>query len=832
MGVQAMREPARGGLSHVVRCGELRHRTDRGIRRFATTRFDDELLTAVDAAAAAEVPLALVVPLPAADIPIVLGAAALAAEIVRSRSLDVTATVVSRRLSQRASYDQLFIGTDRLSDVIPRARLTADGRLETIGVARHASRGRMVLTSDPVRAIGSSGALVVDGTGAHPGDLRAALRRGRRLVYVTDNPFDATLQAIHDAGGVVWAFDPAALGQLAVASDVARGGGVAALAAPAELLQVVGSAERLVWAPGEDTDLDATLRAAWSALCRLAGLTDRSEAFAAAHALRWAWGTLATFSLLATAPQCYDRHLPASPYAAKLADSAGHARAVARNTAGSARDAWAAAADAFADVYAAAIAVPKLALVQTWLDSLAEDKLRGLLVTRNRAAVAALTAALDESPDVFCGWSDLVRVVSVRDVSCGRVGGLPVDSMLVTGPVPRAYASLIAAPPASRALMLAAGTWEAARAARQAIGTLRELGALRLATVNHVSTQLHVPVIRSTAADGASGQVAVRRDGAVTTAAFQPGDPGDSPWEPFSLDLLATITGIRRGGSDDAAVVPPPTRGSVGETTASVTAITVTFTDGQCLLVEPNDMLYRRREDEARRVAAKALAPSDMVALVDATARRDLFDSVIDVLSELPKYAPLSMLISFWHDRARAARERGYTHREILASMRSGTDRTSITSEQTIGTWIRGDSEGPEDPGDVRRFAIAVNDQELHRRADAVGQSLRTSRIVHRAVGRWLSAQITGAQVRRDDALIDPELGVHVVDLLEAVSVHEVAAVDLRLVSAPVGAVGVLLDPETVLVAVAEHALGQAAAKLHTEPELSSAAGMKVPMSP
>jgi len=825
---------ARAGLSHVVRRGELRHRTDRGVRRFATTRFDDELLAAVDAAAAAQVPLALVIPLPAADIPVVLGAAALAAEIARSRSLDVTATVVSRRLSQRASYDQLFINKDRLGDVIPRARLTVDGRLETIGVARRASasRGRMVLTSDPVRVVGVDGALVVDGTGADPGGLGAVLRRGRQLVYVTNDPFDATLQVVRDAGGVVWAFDSVSLGQLADTSDVVRGGGVGALAAPAELLRVAGSAERLVWVPGEDTDLDGALRAAWSALGHLTGSIDGTDAFAAAQALRWAWGTLTTFILSVTTPQCYDQHLPPSPYATKLADAAGHARAVARNAAGAARDAWAAAANALADVHAAAVAAPKLPLVEAWLDSFADGERRGLLVTRNRAAVAALTATLDESPDVFYGWSDRVRVVSVRDVVYGRVAGLPVDSMLVMGPLPRAYASLIAAPPAAQVLTLAAGAWEAARAVRQATGTLRELGALRKATVASAARRLCVPVAHSTAASEAGEEkVAMWRDGAVTAATDLPEDSGCSPWEPFGLDLLAVITGVRRGGSDDAADVPPPARSRADGTTARVTVIIVTFTDGQCLLVEPNDTLYRRRDDEARRVAAKALAPGDVVALVDAAARRDLFDSVVDVLSELPKYAPLSTLISFWHDRARAARGRGCTHREILASMRSGTDRTSITSEQTIGTWIRGDSEGPENPDDVRRFAVAVDDQELLRRADAVGQALRTSRIVHRAVGRWLSAQITGAQVHRDDALVDPELGVHVADLLEAVSVHAVAAIDPHLVSAPVGAVGVLLNPETALVLARDVAVDVLAGEVRTEPELPSAAGMEAPMS-
>ena len=740
-----------------------------------------------------------------------LGAATLVAEVARSWSLDVTATVVSRRLSQRASYDQLYIGQDRLGQLIPRARLSLDGRLETIGATRCASRGRMVLTSDPARATGSDGAFVVDGTGADPGDLSAVLRRGRRLVYVTDNPFDGNLQVIRDAGGVVWAFDPPTLGQLAAASDVVHGNGVAALAASPELLRAAGSAERLVWAPGQDTDLDTALRAAWNALGRLAGSTDAADRLAVGHALRWAWGTLATFALSVTAPSRYDQYVPRGPYTTKLGDAAGHARAIARNSAGTARDAWAAVADAFTDLLAAAAAAPKQPLVNAWLGSLAADAGRGLLVTRNRAAVAALTATLDESTDVFYGWSDLVRVVSVRDVVFGRVADLPVDSMLVTGPVPRAYASLIAAPPSPQVFTLAAGTWEAARAARQTTVTLRELGALREATVTRASTLLRVPAARSvSAAEADVSEVAVWRDGTATSAADLPDGPDASPWEPFGLDLLAVITGGRRGG-DDAAIMPPPTRGAA-DTTVSVAAIMVTFTDGQCMLVEPNDVLYRRRGDQARRVAAKALAAGDVVALVDATARRDLFDSVIDVLSELPKYAPLGPLISFWHDRARGARgtrDRGYTHREILARMRSGTDPTRVTTEQAIGQWIRGDSEGPDDPDDVRRFAEAVRDRELAGRAAAVGQALRTSRILHRAVGRWLSTQITGAQLRRDDALIDPELGVHVADLLEAVSVHEVADVGTRLVAAPAGAVGVLLDPETAAAAVAACAAGQ-----------------------
>lgn len=797
-----MTELARAGLSYVVRRGDLRHRTSDGVRLFATTCFDDELLAVVDAAAEAGAPLALVVPLPAADIPIVLGAATIVAEIARTKTHDVTATVVSKRLSQRASYDRIYIGRDRLVDVIPRARLAMDGRIETIGAARGASRGRLVLTSDTVRATGD-GAFVIDGAGADPGDLGPLLRRARRVVYLTDNPFDATLEEIRAAGGVVWAFDPVALGRLAATSYIIGCDGIrrdasGALAAPAELLRAAGSAQKIVWEPDENSDLDAALRSAWTSLGHLASVANASNSLAAAHALRWAWGTISTFTLSVTTPQTYDGYVPRGPYGAKLADAADHAYAVARNMAGAARDGWGALGHAFADVAATAASAPKLPLVRAWLDSLATKEGRGLLVTRNRAAVAALTQTLNESPDVSYGWSDLAQVVGVRDVVCGRVADLPVDSMLVTGPVPRAYASLIAAPPAQRVLMLAAGTWEAGRAVRQIAGTLHKLAALRDETVTRASTRLHVPTVRSAAeaAESAESEVTVWRNGRVTASTDLAGEQNGSPWEPFSMDLLSVIANVRRD-TDDAAVVPPPARSAAAGTAALVEALMLVFRDGQCLLVEPNDVLYVRRGDEARRVAAKALAPGDVVVLVDAASRRDLFDSVVDVLSELPKYRPLGTLISFWHERARAARDHGYTLREILAGMRSATDPTRITTEQAIGSWIRGDSEGPVDTDDVRRFAVAVRDRELAGRAPAVAQALRVNRVLHRAVGRWLSMQIRGAQMDGRDALIDPELGVYVTDLLEAVSVHEVAAVGSRLLSAPVGAVGILVDPET-----------------------------------
>ncbi|WP_449657822.1 DISARM anti-phage system protein DrmE domain-containing protein [Streptomyces varsoviensis] len=100
---------------------------------------------------------------------------------------------------------------------------------------------------------------------------------------------------------------------------------------------------------------------------------------------------------------------------------------------------------------------------------------------------------------------------------------------------------------------------------------------------------------------------------------------------------------------------------------------------------------------------------------------------------------------------------------------------TSITSAQTVGTWVRGQVNGPHDPEDVRRFARAVHDQVLLAQA---GWALKTLQIVHRKAGRWLSTQIAGARSHHDDALIDANLGLRVSDLLESVSAHPVLGID------------------------------------------------------
>ena len=61
------------------------------------------------------------------------------------------------------------------------------------------------------------------------------------------------------------------------------------------------------------------------------------------------------------------------------------------------------------------------------------------------------------------------------------------------------------------------------------------------------------------------------------------------------------------------------------------------------LLLEPNDLVSRRKGRTVTRVAAKALDAGDVLVLVDRAARSDLFDSLTEKLAEHPVYAPFAV---------------------------------------------------------------------------------------------------------------------------------------------------------------------------------------------
>lgn len=793
------------GLSDVVRYGRLRHRVDGRTVPYAATCFDDEMLTAVDGAIVRWVPLAIVLPLPGTATPVLLGAAAVVGAVTRRRRLDVIVAVASKQLTHRTLYDQLFLEDQRLRDFIPRARVELSGAQTVVGRPSNDSGGRLLMVTDPTRLAGHLDgleALVLDSSACDPAALRPFLglpAAGKPVVYLTSSPLDPALAEVRAAGGVVWSWDAGDLGPLsAPASPGQAAGASGTLAASAELLAASGGAARRIWLPDADGDLDAATAALWRALSALSsghGRLAPGKTHELGAALRWVWAVFNTVSLLPVAPDVYDAALLPSPYAMKLGAAQEQARAYARHAPPGMADPWFRVADAVADVLAAAALQPKLPRVAAWAADIAEDLSRsGVIVTRNRTAAQALARALNDLPTIPLGWQERVAVTTVSAVLSGRVAG--VAELLLCGPVQRSASGLLAMPPASSVTVVAAGTWEGTRVRKQVTAAAGALRSLRTETVTMSAPQLAVPP-RRTDLFGDDPEITAFRSGGGP--APLPAHPEAPVWEPFGGDVIAAL--LRQAGADRDELPPAPARdgGAAGDR-GDVAAITVEVGDvvggglgsRAFVLLGPNDEVHRRRGTDVARVAAKGLAAGDVLILVDNAARRDLFETVTERLAELPQYAPLVALIGLWHRSAAAAAGTGMSYEQIHAAMvKKGT---AITSSATIGTWVRGDVHGPQDPKDVARFAAVVGDDGLSPYARQIGAALGALNSVHRQVGRWLSGQIGGA-VHSDapDDVVDAALGLHVADLVESVSLHPVVAVHHTTTTAA-AAVGLVLD--------------------------------------
>jgi hypothetical protein len=784
------------GLRQAVIRGALRRRI--GPARsvpFAPTALDDELLAAVDEAVVRRCALGVVLPVHGTPAAILLGTATLVGAIRRTGSLDVEVAVVSPRLSARTLYEDLTLDGQRISEFIPRTSLGRDGLPRIAGRTSRATGGRLHIANDLSRVRGSLDRLqgiVIDALAATPSELGRLLtgRPGVPIVYLTADPFDPGLGRIRAVGGLVWGWDAQSLAALTGPACPERVTDAGPLLARSDVLAVIAAAPVTIWEPdpGRGGGLDDAMRVLWQSLWQLsrAYATAREE-YGASDAMRWAWGVYGILALLPVRPTDYDWWVGGNPYAIRLGQAPQTARAYAANVTGVVRDAWRVFGSSLQEALAAAGGAEKLIRLQAWVNERGPEP--GLLVARNRMAGAAIMATLDESPATRADWRGHMKIATLQDLTTGRIPLRGLAEICLPGPIQRSRAGLLAMPPGASLMVIAAGPFEARRITGQVVSARAALAAIRAETVRSSARELDIVIPARPAGDVHEPEIRIYRAGSSRSVGHVSAESGQNPWEPFDADVLAVLQRRIGDGTDDAAAPPARFVGGTASATVPVIVISLGGPDGGTLLADANDVVARQRDGMLARVAMKSLRAGDVIYLVDRNARRDLFTAMTDKLSEAQAYTTLANLIDFWHGRAARLRDAGMTYEEIHRRMGG----TAITSAPTIGTWIRGDRDGPKDQDDVARFARAVGDEALLEEAERVGWALKTLHIVHRKAGRWLSSRISGAQLRQADAFVDQNLGIRVTDLLEAVATCTVEAVDLTPRTAPASALGVVL---------------------------------------
>jgi hypothetical protein len=789
---------ARGGAREAVLRGTLRKRVGSRFLPFAPTRFDSDLLAAADAAAARGTPLGVLLPFPAPRAAALLGTAMLLAAVRSEGTLDVEVAVISPRMTARTIYEELAFDTQKLSDFIPRTSVGPRGEHYVVGRPKRATLGRLHFSNDLERLAGSwdrLAGLVIDARSQTPVALRRVLQGdiGARFVYLTPDPFDEGLRAVAEAGGAVCSWDQEALAFSAGPAVASRTADAGALLAEPPAIEAVARATVTVLESrvAASSELDSALERSWAALGSLSPIA-RSGGVGATAAVSWAWGAYAGLATCPVSPAERDRWVDGNPYALRLVDAPGIARSHARSAKPANRAAWYEVGDAFDEILRAAVGGPRFREVEAWVGAMADAGERCVVAVSGRADKAALAAALDESPSTHPDWRTVADIATRREIRNSASGPLGDTSICSPGPLPRKFAGWLAEPPGRELVVLTAGRFESRRAhaqatsARAAVRALRGAAALREGAVGFGGPA------------GAAGADLRGLPGPVghaysQAAAHRPTLTSGDLWEPFDgdvVDLLARSISVVGPGSGRRPTVAD------GEL-AHARLIRLGGPEGGVLLADPNDLVTRLRGGRLDRVAAKSVAPGDTLYLVDRGARHDLFTTIVDRLSEAAGYEALSTLVDFWHSRAARQHRSGMTYEEIHRRMIARG--TGITSAQTVGTWIRGTVDGPQDPADIERFARAVGDQELWERATQIGRALSTLHTFHRQAGRWLSAQIDGARVAARDEVVDHRLGIHISDLLDTGRAYPVTAVDPSPRWVDAGLLGLVVSSDVAL---------------------------------
>ena len=834
------------GLFSLLERRQLRRISRDGIAYGATTivrslrvlpsGLDAELSRAVDIAADQHRPLVAVLPLPVPAAPVAMAAAATIAAIAAAGRVRARTAVVSARLAGRQMYDELLVERERLSDLVPRTTAGERSEGSTVVTAHDCAQ---LLALESLDALTG---LVLDLNAVDPADLGKVLRHAQHrsarrpllLVAIASSPLDRSVAAIRRANGLMYAVDQRSLAEQAAATPLAGPGDGSALVCGTKELMRASAASLEVWDCGHGA-LDAATAAMWAATAALARAAARGGV-SAPHVgdLRWAWAVTSSFSMLATSAERADDNAQRGPWGPPtLLDAARRARDLAVSQNESLWLRWAEAAEAAVAASGRERKAAALAQLAAKYSGAAGQQM--VVLTRNRASAAALAAALLEDPRAPAE----VLVASMRDFAAGRLRIADDALVVITGPLPRQYAGWLCVPPAGGLIVLTAGPWQTLCAAEQVIDTRATIRRARrdasvdglVNRVTPLSGQVPVQLLPAaplalvtvggarTVFEAAQGQwdETVRRG--LDSRSQQAGGErsparaadGDGPWSPFQGDALAILercAGRSSGASDQ--VLEGDVEGGVAAVGATAIAsgaqvavlpITIRPLGGgneRVLLHPPNETVTRRDGSRITPVAARALRPNDLIALVDGQARHNLFEHLVEVLEESPEWVLPLALARHWHRCVQRIPSSGMSYEEIRR--RSGVS----VQAATIGTWARGQAECPLDPGDVRRLAGTLGDEDVLARADAVAAALRALWQLHKNAGHWVSAQLKRAsrmglgddalRGRVHDTVLDSRLGLRASDLLGSIRLYQVVAVgDLR--SAPVGVTGSPLPP-------------------------------------
>jgi hypothetical protein len=727
---------------------------------------DEVALALIELARARNRSLTIAYPAPAGEVAVLLAAQLLIDHFVRGNRESSVGIVTADTTMAVRTWNALQIATtgarEPIANVFPSYRAGPEGESPVGG-----RRLRGVIIGQQCKGW-SVADLVVDHLA---GMVRVDARQPTLEVFA--NPSDPNLRDAENAGRLIWGWSEAgiaAANHMEVRADFTVPFSVAA-----ERLDTIADGVNVHLLVARHLQAETAVARAREDLRLLRSMAPGRDDHNLERGLSAAWHHLTTLISLPCTPSHFDRFAgippravrPTRTFAPELAAWAGTLR-------GDLAEIAAILASDIADLRAA------LDLGNPFEEMLWDVHTAGpqtLVVTRTQTAARALS-------DVVAGAAlpaGEPRPLTIRHIgSLHRQGTWP-RAVMVGEPSPWDWHRLLTGiAPTVEVLVLgersAAGAVVAVSAVRSAMDHWGGVP-VRERTWRELVTTPPPPPPPSTA--GARHPLAVV-DGAEYC-------PEPDPFE--ALTSLLRLDPLELGGEGPSATLAYDDEGEGW--TAAVPAVAVTTDRGRVLLEvgQPVDVRQGSRIVEQR---PELLEPGAILLVGRRRGRVGLLDALEERLGHRPDLHTARFLLDRYRRKVRT-RMAG-SHMTVAALHRAlvqlGSDKTSTA----VRSWVTEGTMAPQQYADLERLneGLELGMSEVELRELFAGVQRR--RGFRRAAGRALAAAAPGSTVVADESQVDPETGLSIADLREAVVEAVVINVTPRTEPVPVTLLGRLED--------------------------------------
>ena len=585
--------------------------------------------------------------------------------------------------------------------------------------------------------------LVVD----HLAGLVSVLR-GHASVEVFADPLDPGLRRAENDGRLLWGWADSDVARWNEALEIRRDYTVP-FSVATERLSAIAHGINVTISVTRHSDAEAALARVREDLRLLRVLTPERSNRNVERGLSAAWHHLSTLTSLACEPSRFDRFAGLPPWAAR-----------ATRTFEPELTAWARTLDGdraeIATILASDIGDLRASLdggnpLELAVAELARDGTEALVVTRTKTASRALLDALGADPEA--GGVGALTVCAIGRLH--RQGTWP-SAVVVGEPAPWDWHRILSGLSSHLTVLTLGETSGRAcvsmvdnvRCARERWGSPEVRGRTWRTLLGTEPPPAPPPV--------PSRPPVVVVNGAEFVPEPEPFEPFDSLFDLNPLDI-----------GDEGPTSSVARQLDDGDWTAAVAAVAVSTDRGHVLLEASRSVEVRVGPVIEDRRPLK-LQPGDVLLIGRRQGRVGLLEALEDRLGDRPDLLAARMLIDRYHHLVRTRfAESGFNVAELHRKLAErGCDKTSFA----VRSWVtEGGIMAPRDFGDLRLLAAELDLGMSDVQVRELFACVKRRRVFRRAAGRALAEAARSSTLVDDQRRVDPETGLSIADLRDAV---------------------------------------------------------------